>query len=243
MAHDGLEPQRVARVVAALAAGEADPQRSLCRASARVVGVHSAGVVLILRGHALGTVCASDPVAESIEESQFTLGEGPCVDAFSSREPVLVPDLAGAGGVRWPSFRERAIAEGVQAVFGFPLLVGPTCIGALNLYNQRSGMLTDDQVADAATVAHVAGRTVLSWQSVAGEGSLAWQLEHVPAHRAVVHQATGMLSVQMAVDVDDALIMLRAYAFAEGRPITAVSDDVVAGALRFDDDASGATLG
>ena len=243
MAHDGLEPIRVARVVAALAAGEADPQRSLCRASARVVGVNGAGVILILRGHALGTVCASDPVAESIEESQFTLGEGPCVDAFSSRAPVLVPDLAGEGGIRWPGFRERAIAEGVQAVFGFPLLVGPTCIGALNLYSQRSGMLTDDQVADAAAVAHVAGRTVLSWQSVAGEGSLAWQLEHVPAHRAVVHQATGMISVQMSVGVDDALIMLRAYAFAEGRPITAVADDVVAGTVRFDDDASGSTVG
>jgi len=243
MAHDGMEPARVARVVAALAAGEADPQLSLCRASAHVVGVNGAGVILILRGHALGTVCASDPVAQSIEESQFTLGEGPCVDAFSSREPVFVPDLAGAGGVRWPGFRELAIAEGVRAVFGFPLLVGPACIGALNLYSQRSGMLTDDQVADAAAVAHVTGRTVLSWQSVAGEGSLAWQLEHVPAHRAVVHQATGMISVQMSVGVDDALIMLRAYAFAEGRPITAVADDVIAGTVRFDDDASGATVG
>ncbi|MES1248649.1 MAG: GAF and ANTAR domain-containing protein [Actinomycetota bacterium] len=241
MPHDGLEPQRVARVVAALAAGEADPQRSLCRASARVVGVHGAGVVLILRGQALGTVCASDSVAEAIEDSQFTLGEGPCVDAFSTREPVLVPDLAGAGGIRWPGFRERAMAEGVQAVFGFPLLVGPTCIGALNLYSQRTGMLTDDQCEDAATVAYVAGRTVLSWQSVAGEGSLAWQLEHVPAHRAVVHQATGKISVQMAVGVDDALIMLRAYAFAEGRPITAVADDVVAGTVRFDGDAPGQT--
>jgi len=90
-------------------------------------------------------------------------------------------------------------------------------------------------VADALVVAHVAGRTVLSWQSVAGEGSLAWQLEHVPAHRAAVHHATGMLSVQMAVSVDDAVIMLRAHAFAEGRPISAVADDVVAGTLRFDD--------
>jgi hypothetical protein len=145
-----------------------------------------------------------------------------------------VPDLAGAGGVRWPGFRELAIAEGVRAVFGFPLLVGPACIGALNLYSQRSGMLTDDQVADAAAVAHVAGRTVLSWQSVAGEGSLAWQLEHVPAHRAVVHQATGRISVQAAVSIDDALVLLRAYAFAESRAVGDVAEDVVTGRLRFE---------
>ena len=115
-----------------------------------MVDVDGAGVVLILRGQALGTVCTSDPVAEAVEEVQFTLGEGPCVDAFNSREPVFVPDLAGAGGVRWPAFRDGAMAEGIHAVFGFPLLVGPVCIGALNLYNQRSGSLTDEQVADAA---------------------------------------------------------------------------------------------
>jgi hypothetical protein len=235
MAHDGFEPMRVAHVAAALAVAEEDPEHSLCQASARVVGVDGAGIVLILRGDALGTVCASDPIAEAIEESQFTLGEGPCVDAFTSRAPVFVPDLAGTEGVRWLGFRDGAIAEGVHAIFGFPLLVGPTCIGALNLYNQRTGMLTDEQVTDASVVAHLAGRTVLSWQSVAGTGSLAWQLEHVPAHRAVVHQASGMISVQMSVGVLDAVMALRAYAFAEGRPITAVADDVVAGSLRFDD--------
>ena len=149
------------------------------------------------------------------------------------RAPVLVPDLAGAGGIRWPGFREGALAEGIQAVFGFPLLVGAVCIGALNLYNDQSGALTDDQVADAVVVAHVAGRTVMGWQSIAGPGSLAWQLEHVPAHRAVVHQATGMVSVQAGVTVEDALVLLRAYAFAEDRPIGVVAADVVAGRLPF----------
>jgi hypothetical protein len=235
MAQNSLDPTRVAFVVAALAVGERDPQHSLCSASAEVVKVDGAGVVLVLRGHALGTVCASDPVTEAVEEVQFTLGEGPCVDAFQTREPVLVPDLAGPGGVRWPGFRDGALAEGIQAVFGFPILVGPICIGALNLYNYRSGALTDEQLADAVVVAHVAGRTVLSWQSVAGQGSLAWQLEHVPAYRAVVHQATGMVSVQASVTVEDAVILLRAYAFSTDHPISGVAEDVVNGRLRFDE--------
>lgn len=243
MAHDGLDPVRLAFVGAALSVDGHDPRHSLCAASAGVVDVDGAGVVLILRGQALGTVCTSDPVAEAVEEVQFTLGEGPCVDAFNSREPVLVPDLAGAGGVRWPGFRDGAMAEGIQAVFGFPLLVGPVCIGALNLYNQQSGALTDDQVADAVVVAHLAGRTVLSWQSVAGEGSLAWQLEHVPAYRAAVHQATGMVSVQAGAPVEDAVLLLRAYAFAENRPISSVADDVVERRLRFDEGSSGTVLG
>src|SRR6185369_2087113 len=147
------------------------------------------------------------------EEAQYTLGEGPCVDAFRTKEPVLVSDLATDDITRWPGFRAGAQAAGVRAAFGFPLLIQSVCFGALNLYHDRSGALSDEQFANAIAVAHVASRTVLSWQSVAGPGSLAWQLEHVPMHRAAVHQAAGMVSVQAAVSVPDAAVMLRAYAF------------------------------
>ena len=98
--------------------------------------------------------------------------------------------------------------------------------------------LGDEQFEDALAVAHVASRTVLGWQSVAGPGSLAWQLEHVPVHRAAVHQASGMVSVQAEVSIADGLVMLRAYAFAEDRPISEVAADVVKGAIRLDGQAA-----
>jgi hypothetical protein len=230
----GLDPVRLARVVAALATGEGEPQPKLCSASARVMKVSGAGVVLILRGRTLGTVCVSDPRTESVEEVQYTLGEGPCVDAFHTKAPVLVPDLDALGGTRWPGFRDGALAAGVKAVFGFPLLIGTVCIGALNLYHNEIGELSEDQMADAVLVAHVAGRAVMEWQSVAGPGSLAWQLEHADAHRAGVNQAAGMISVQCAISVEEALLLMRAYAFAEDRPITDVAADVVGRTLRFD---------
>ena len=116
----------------------------------------------------------------------------------------------------------------MRAAFGFPLLVGTSCIGALNLFHDHPGDLTDAQHADAVAVAHIAGRTVLAWQSSADPGSRALALEQVPAHRAVVHQATGIVSVQADVSVDDALTLLRAYAFAEDRAIGDVAADVVA---------------
>jgi transcriptional regulator with GAF, ATPase, and Fis domain len=236
MTERGLDPVRLARVVAALAPSDrdGDPQPSLCAASAKVMNVTGAGVVLILRGRTLGTVCYSDELTGSVEEVQYTLGEGPCVDAFASKAPVLVPDLDHLNATRWPGFREGALANGIRAVFGFPLLVGAVCIGALNLYNADIGDLTEDQMEDAVLVAHVAGRAVMSWQSVAGPGSLAWQLEHADAHRAVVNQAAGMVSVQADVGVEEALLLLRAYSFAEDRQITQVAADVVDRSLRFD---------
>ncbi len=191
-------------------------------------------MVLFSGRESLGNVCASDAVVEAVEEMQYTFGEGPCVDAFRGRRPVSAPDLAEDADGRWPEFRAAALAAGMRAAFGFPLLVGPTCIGALNLFNDCAGSLTAQEHADAVTVAHVAGRTVLSWQSVARPGALAWQLEHLSESRAVVHQATGMISVQVGIPVDGAIVVLRAHAFAEDRPISAVAADVVGRSLRFD---------
>jgi hypothetical protein len=103
----------------------------------------------------------------------------------------------------------------------------------LNLYHDRTGELTAEQSADARALAHLATRAVLGWQS-ATAGSLPWQLEQVPVHRAVVHHAAGMVSVQAAVPVDDALALLRAYAFAEGLRLGHVAAEVVSRRLRFD---------
>jgi len=234
MSQPGPDPTRVARMTIALAIGETDPKHALCVASATAVGVAGAGVILMSGGRALGSVCVSNAMTAAVEEIQYTLGQGPCVEAFRTKAPVLAPDLTHTDGNRWPEFRLGAEAAGVCAVFGFPLMIESVCFGALNLYHDHPGALSDDQYADALAVAHVASRAVLGWQSVAGPGSLAWQLEHVPMHRAVVHQATGMVSVQAAVSVPDASVMLRAYAFAEDRPISDVANEIVAGTLRLD---------
>jgi GAF domain-containing protein len=230
-----LDPERVARVSSAFASADGASEHSLCASSAELAHVDGAGVVLILHGRALGTVCSSNSTVAIVEEVQYNLGEGPCLEAFHSRAPVMVPDLASDQVGRWPGFREGALAAGVHAAFGFPIMVGTVCIGALNLYQRRAGPLSDDQVSDALAVAHVAGRTVMAWQSVAGEGSLARQLEHIPANRAVVHQAAGRISVQADVGIEDALALLRAYSFSTNRPINDVAADVARGDLRFGD--------
>jgi hypothetical protein len=233
MVDEALDPARIARIAARLAVGEEDPERRLCNVSAAVIAVAGAGVVLFSGGSSLGSVCASDDMIERIEDLQYTLGEGPCVDACRTKAPVLAPDLAGAEPARWPTFRPGAAAAGARAAFGFPLMVGSVCVGALDLYQDRSGALSDEQLADAVVVAHLVGRAVMGWQSAAPEGVVPWQLEQVPAHRAVVHQATGMVSVQAGVSLADALLLLRAFAFSAARPIHTIADDIVAGRLRL----------
>ena len=228
-----IDPDRLTRGRRALSKDRQDPSASLCATSARLVGVAGAGVVLMSRGQPLGSVCVSDRRTEAVEDMQYALGEGPCRDAFLTRAPVLVPDLERMDAGRWAAFRPGALDAGMRAAFGFPMLVGATCVGALDLYHDAVGDLTGEQFADAEAMAYLAAETVLGWQAVA-EDALPWQLEQVPLHRAVVHQAAGMVAVQASVSVEDALLLVRAHAFAGGRTVGDVARDVVAGELRID---------
>jgi hypothetical protein len=179
-------------------------------------------------------VCTTNVVSALIEQLQFALGEGPCVDAHNQDLPVLEPDLASPAAARWPAFTGPAVEAGVRAVFGFPLQVGAVRLGALNLYRDRPGGLTDDQHADALVMADVAAQAVLVLQANAPPGKLAAELEAGADFQYVVHQASGMVAAQLDVSVGQALIRLRAYAFGNGRPLRNVAEDVVARKLRLD---------
>jgi hypothetical protein len=173
-------------------------------------------------------------VSARIEELQYTLGEGPGLDAYCQDRPVLEPDLADPATPRWFGFAGPAVEAGVRAVFGFPLQVGSVRLGALNLYCDRPGPLSDEQYADALVMADVAARAVLVMQAGAPPGALAAELEAGADFQYVVHQAAGMVSAQLDASVGQALIRLRAYAFGHDRRLVHVAQDVVSRRLRFD---------
>ncbi len=193
-----------------------------------------AGIMLMWGDVPRGSVCTTDEVSALIEQLQYDLGEGPCVDAHQLERPVLEPDLADPADSRWLAFAGPALEAGVRAVFGFPLRVGAVRLGALNLYRDRPGPLDGEQHADALVMADVAAEAVLLLQAEAPPGEMAAELEAGADFQYVVHQAAGMVSVQLGVTVGQALIRLRAYAFGNGRPLTQVAREVVSRTLRFD---------
>ena len=168
-----------------------------------------------------------------IEELQYTLGEGPCVDAYRQDTVVAEPDLADPATGRWPVFSPPALQAGARAVFGFPLRVGTVRLGALNFYRDRPGPLSGDQHADALVVTDVAARWVLEAQAGAPPDTVAEELEAGADFHFVVHNAAGMVSVQEQVSVTEALIRLRAFAFSSDRLLAEVAGDVVARRLRL----------
>lgn len=213
--------------------------KRLCEVSAEVTGVTGAGIMLMSGDVPRGSVCSTDGVSALIEELQFELGEGPCVDAFTTDRPVLEPDLANPALPRWVAFTQPAVDAGAAAIFGFPLQIGAVRLGALNLYRNRPGALCDEQHADALVMAGVAAQAVLVLQAEAPPGQIAVALEASADFQYVVHQASGMVAAQLEVSVGQALIRLRAYAFGNDRPLAEVAGDVVAKTLRLDDQDTG----
>ena len=201
-----------------------------------VTGVDGAAVTVMLSATPRETVYASDPTAVELEELTLTLGEGPGVDAVTDG-PALAADLTSAQcAARWPAFAPAAVDAGAMAVFALPLQVGGIRLGVMDLYRARPGPLRHDQLADALLLADIACALLLDpvldehphWHG--REPELAG-----PQHPEV-HQATGMMIVQLEVSAALALVRLRAYAYSHERRLREVAADVVARRLRFTPD-------
>ncbi|BBH17431.1 GAF domain-containing protein [Nocardioides baekrokdamisoli] len=196
--------------------------------------VNGVGLALMNDAGHQGVIAATDGPARLMEELQFTLGEGPCLDASRSRRPIMEPDLAGTARTRWPGFGPAVLEAGIAAIFAFPLQIGAIRLGILDLYRATPGALDDEQLGDALAYGDAAAVVLLRMQSkVPPGGGLHPLLGASVQSHAEVHQATGAVAVQAGVSLSEALLLLQAHAYAADRSLRAVARDVLEGALRF----------
>lgn len=210
--------------------------KRLSRELVEGTGIDGVGVALFASEATRDLVFATDTVAEELDEMQFTLGEGPCLDAFRFHRPELHDDIVGGEArSRWPAFSVQSAALGAGSVYAYPLEEGGAPFGVLELYGRSPVSLSPHEDATCRLFAASIGRAVLSELnpvhaliSHPGDGVF---------RRGNVHVAAGMLAVQLRVSVEEALVRLRARAFSRQRRITLVAGDVIGGEV-FDADAS-----
>jgi len=128
-----------------------------------VLPVSSAGVTLISDELVPHYIAASDESALRYVRLQTEVGEGPCLAAYATGASVAVPDLAA--DAQFPTFGPLAVAAGLAAVWTFPLKHGDGSLGALDLYRDQVGALSDVDMAAAATLADVAAAYLLNAQA------------------------------------------------------------------------------
>jgi hypothetical protein len=216
-------------------AGAGELIAGLCRFAVDEMALSGCALVLMAGAESAGMLAGAGRHASTVTGLQMDLGEGPCLQAYASGVPVLLPDLAAETANRWPAFAAAALAAGVHAEFSLPLTAGRGGIGTLDLCRDRPGMLSDEHLADALVAADIARDAVLFQQYAPGGRNLAELLDTGETDRIVVHQATGMIAAQLNETTSNALARLRAAAFASGRPMYDIAQDVVERRVRFDE--------
>ncbi|MDK1348974.1 ANTAR domain-containing protein [Streptomyces sp. 378] len=210
----------------------------VCTAAVAALPISGAGLSAMSRTGPSHPLCSTDDISEQLEELQLTLGEGPCVDAFLHGSAVLTPDLLTHDlQDRGMVFAEAALEAGARAVFALPLQMGAISPGVLDLYARVPVRLSAEELADALAFADLATLVLLDDARIdeAG-GSRRAPAEDLGAYRAEIDQASGILTVQLGVGIEEAFVRLRAHAYAQGRRLADVAADVVARRIRFSPD-------
>ena len=219
-----------------LAGPELLPVR-LAKACVRVLPITRAGISMFTGATMRIPVGASDSVAAEAERLQFTAGQGPCFDAQRTGRVIVATEPLIAR--RWPDFHDRLIAHTpVRGIIAAPLGNGPTAIGVLDLYCDRSDDVLSVDLFDVHSVEVYVAEVLVQAQLLPNllDGSLLWgtaRWQENPgiADRSHVLMAMGMVSVALALNLDDALAILRARAFVTDSTLDSVAHDVIKGEI------------
>lgn len=206
----------------------------LCRAAARSLPAAGVGVSVMSEAGEPAVLAASDATAETLEQLQATLGEGPCREASALGRPVLEPDLQAAARSTWLGYAPALQSRGIQAVFSFPLRHGSGGLGALDVYREERGPLEIRSSTQAAAYADAALTALLEAQDRSREPAGKFPFDEALVGRFDIYQAQGMVQVQLGVSLHEAMARLRAHAYAQDRPLSELAADILARRLVLD---------
>jgi hypothetical protein len=219
-----------------LAGPELLPVR-LARAAARTLGVDGAGISLLDAAQQRMPLGASSEDAATAERLQFAVGEGPCMAAQNSRQPVFAVDEDLHR--RWPLFGDLLFgATPFRAVVALPIQPALSGAGALNLFFVRSDDVPRLEVFDALAVGELVSSELSSatvWSTWSPAEGPDWLHGPVPERRAAVWEAMGKLGVELEIGAPTALALMRAYAYGRGLSVDDVAAELLDGVVRSEE--------
>jgi ANTAR domain-containing protein len=238
-----MTPDRAGRVwglvaIQASVRGRSVSAADVCTAAVPALELTGAWLIATAGAEMGHLMTVTDEVSEHLAELELILGEGPSRDATGSGGPALASDLGTTEAAsRWPAFATAAMEAGAGAIFTFPLRIGAIRAGVLGLYRALPGSLTAFQLGDALVFADIATLLLLEADGDDPATGPGGQPVDLALHRAEIDQATGMLTEQLGTGIAEALLRLRAYAYANDRRLADVAGDIVARRLRLSADA------
>ena len=197
-----------------------------------LLGAAAVGILLVDQVGVLHVTAVSSDEVRLLELFQLQNREGPCLDCYSSREPVVNADLASSDS--WPRFAPAALAAGFRTVHALPMRLRTTIIGTLNVFLADQVTATEDDLQIAQALADVATIAILQDQAARQAQTISLQLQKALNSRIAIEQAKGVLAERAQIGMDEAFSRLRRYARDHNRQLSLVATDLIEGTLPVD---------
>lgn len=191
-----------------------------------LLDVDEAGIMLADQRGTLQVIASSSERAKLMELFELQDCDGPCLDVFRSGEVIAAADLREQTG-RWPTFSREALAVGIGSVHSVPMRLRRQVIGALNLFRNGVGLLSDDEAVVARALADIATIGLLQERSITELRTTTGQLQTALQSRVLLEQAKGAIAERHSIDVDAAFVFICNYARSHGRLLTEVARNIV----------------
>ncbi|MGH3290804.1 MAG: ANTAR domain-containing protein [Trebonia sp.] len=207
-----------------------DAIREIVETTHSMFAVDGAGLMLSDASQHLRTVAASDDRFAHLEDLQVRHQEGPCIEAFDTKELVGAIDLAHEE--RWPLFSEAAVRREVRAVLASPLPYNQDAVGVVAVLSERSRPWSPANELALLAFTDLAALLIASIVQGERQSELAGQLQGALNSRQVIEQAKGILMGTQGISARSAYEQLRLRARSERRKLAVVCDEVVQEAAR-----------
>jgi GAF domain-containing protein len=191
---------------------------------AAVPGAHEVSVTLVEKG-APRTAAHTGDIALAADRTQYAVGAGPCLEAASTGQPVVVNDLRAES--RWPDYVPAARHVGVQGSLSVPLRVDDDLVGALNIYSVEPDAFDPDAIDAAVDLARYAGIVLTNADLYRRATTKVEQMQAAMQSRAVIEQAKGILMWQRRCTADEAFEVLVRLSQESHRKLREVAELIV----------------
>ena len=198
---------------------------AVCSTAVELVDGCDHASLMLRRGGRVETVAASDDVARRIDELEKELGQGPCLDAIDEDEPDqhICPDLTE--GSNWPELAIKIKSEtDVEGMAGFRLRQDGLRVGALNVFSDTAGSLTEHSLEQAIMLTAFASVTLAALE----RGEEATTLRRGLESNREIGKAVGLLMAMHDIDDDRAFEMLAKVSQEMNVKVAEVAAQVVA---------------
>lgn len=213
------------RFIVGDAALDAAMLRIAATAKALLEPVAEASITFAGSGTSAWTVASTGELASQLDEVQYGLGRGPCIDAATAGVVVRIDDLAE--DARWADYGDRAVRAGARSSVSVPFPLQEHVLAALNLYAAEPAAFDDEHVELAEEIAARAAVAVVNAVRYESAAEAAEQLRRAMESRAVIEQAKGILMGRSNCSADEAFDMLVRASQRSNRKLRDIAQEIV----------------